>query len=73
MLSLINPFKPFVKLENEDVVGAVPTGYAPTTSEWWTILLPINVWFILEVWRCVFVRIEYVYNLCIVTCLNRVP
>ena len=30
-LSLNNPFKPGVK--NEDVVGAVPTGDVPTTSE----------------------------------------
>ena len=29
-LSLPNPLKPDVK---EDVVGAAPTGYAPTTSE----------------------------------------
>ena len=35
--------------ENEDVVGAAPTGDAPTTSEWLTILLPIEVCLILEV------------------------
>ena len=35
--------------ENEDVVGAAPTGDAPTTSEWSTILLPTKVWLILEV------------------------
>ena len=28
-----------------------PTGYAPTTSELSTILLPINVPLILEFWR----------------------
>ena len=28
------------QVENEDVVGAAPTGAAPTTSEWSTILLP---------------------------------
>ena len=28
--------------ENEDVVGAAPTGDAPTTSEWSTTLLPAN-------------------------------
>ena len=28
------------QVENEDVVGAAPTGDAPTTSEWSTILLP---------------------------------
>ena len=38
----------------EDVVGAVPTGNAPTTSEWSTILLPTKVWLILEVWQYVF-------------------
>ena len=27
-------------VENEDVVGAAPTGDAPTTSEWSTIVLP---------------------------------
>ena len=33
-LSLPNPLK---SVENEDVVGAAPTGDAPTTSEWSTI------------------------------------
>ena len=37
--------------ENEDVVGAVPTGDAPTTSEWATILVPTEVRLILEIWR----------------------
>ena len=37
--------------ENEDVVGAAPTGAAPTTSEWSTILLPSRVRLILEVLR----------------------
>ena len=32
-LSLPNLLKPDVKVENEDVVGAAPTGDAPTTSE----------------------------------------
>ena len=36
-------------VENEDVVGSVPTGGAPTTSEWSTISLP-KVQLILEVW-----------------------
>ena len=36
---------------NEDVVGASPTGDAPTTSEWLTILLPTKVRLILESWR----------------------
>ena len=30
-------------VENEDVVGAAPTGDAPTTSEWSTILLATKV------------------------------
>ena len=30
-------------VENEDVVGAAPTGDAPTTSEWSTIVLPTKV------------------------------
>ena len=46
-LSLPNPLKP--EVENEDVVGAGPTGDAPTTSEWSTILLPTMVHLILEV------------------------
>ena len=37
------------QVENEDVVGAAPTGAAPTTSEWSTILLPTKVRLILEV------------------------
>ena len=39
------------QVENEDVVGAAPTGDAPTTSEWSTILLPSKVRLILEVLR----------------------
>ena len=39
------------QVENEDVVGAAPTGDAPTTSEWLTILLPTAVRLILEVLR----------------------
>ena len=34
--------------EDEDVVGAAPTGDAPSTSEWSTILLPTKVHYILE-------------------------
>ena len=37
--------------ENEDVVGAAPTGDASTTSEWSIVLLPIEVQLILEVLR----------------------
>ena len=36
-------------VENEDVVGAAPTGNAPTTSEWSTTLLPTKVRLILDV------------------------
>ena len=38
-------------VDNEDVVGAAPTGDAPTTSEWSTIWLPTKVCLILEIWR----------------------
>ena len=44
--------------ENEDVVGAAPTGYALTTSEWSTILLPTKVPLILDVWQYVFLKIS---------------
>ena len=37
-------------VENEDVNGAAPTGDAPTTSEWSTILLP-EACLTLEIWR----------------------
>ena len=37
-------------VENEDVVGAAPTGDAPTTSECSTILLPTKLRLILGVW-----------------------
>ena len=36
-------------VENDDVVGAAPTGDAPTKSEWSTMLLPTQVPLILEV------------------------
>ena len=38
-------------VDNEEVVGAAPTGDAPTTSELSTILLPTKVRLILETWR----------------------
>ena len=38
-------------VENEDVVGAAPTGDAPTTSECSTILLPTKVCLILKIWQ----------------------
>ena len=46
------------EVENEDVAGAAPTGDAPTTSEWSTILLPTRVRLVLEVygtWRGVYI------------------
>ena len=53
-LSLPNSLKPGVKLRtNEDVVGAAPTGDAPTTSELSTIIWP-KVRLILEVLRYTF-------------------
>ena len=42
-LSLPDSLEPGVEVGNEDVVGAAPTGDAPTTSEWSTILLPTTV------------------------------
>ena len=47
-LSLRNLLKPGV--DNEDVVGAAPTGDAPTTFEWSKILLPTKVHLISEIW-----------------------
>ena len=57
-LSLLNPLKPGVQSENEDVVGAAPPGNAPTTSEWSTILLPVRVRLIIEFWRYVSLQIS---------------
>ena len=37
------------QVENEDLVGAAPTGDAPTASKWSTILLPNKVRLMLEV------------------------
>ena len=48
-LFLLNQLKPGVK--NEYVFGAAPTGDAPTTSDWSTMLLPIKLQFIWEIWR----------------------
>ena len=52
-LFLPNPFKPSVKSinDNEDVVGAAPTGDDPTTTEWSTILLPNEVRLVSKIWR----------------------
>ena len=50
--SLPNPLKPArYEVENKDVVGAARGGNAPTTSEWSTIVLPIELHLILEVWQ----------------------
>ena len=46
------------QVENEDVVGAAPTGDAPTTSERSTILLPTKVRLILEILRYIWFRIS---------------
>ena len=37
------------QVHNEDVVGAAPTGDAPTTSEWSIIVFSTKVRFILEI------------------------
>ena len=42
-LSLPNPLKSGIRVENENVFGAVPTDDAPTSSERSTILLPTKV------------------------------
>ena len=39
------------KIENEYVVGATPTGDAPTTFEWSTVLPPTNVPLVLDICR----------------------
>ena len=44
-------FEARCEVENEDVVGAAPTGDASNTSEWSTIELPTQVWLILEICR----------------------
>ena len=38
------------QIGNKDVVGAAPTGGAPTASDWSKILMPTKVRLILEVW-----------------------
>ena len=60
---LPNPLKPVVNIlvENEFIIGAVPTdNAAPTTSVWSTMLLPTKVRLILEDWRYFVVT----YTLC---------
>ena len=39
------------QVEDEDVVGAAPTGDAPTTSDRSEMLLPTKVWLISDDWR----------------------
>ena len=53
-LPLCNTLTPS-EVENEGVVGAAPTGDAPTTWEWSTNLLPTKVRLILKFWRYMFV------------------
>ena len=53
-LSLLNQLKPVLNellSPDEDVVGATPTGDAPTTSELSPILLPTKVRLILDALR----------------------
>ena len=50
---LVLPFSlpnPLSQVDNEDLVGAAPTGDAPTTSELSAMILPNKVRLILEVW-----------------------
>ena len=42
----VQSYKARSLVENEDVVGAAPTGDTQTTSEWSTILLPTKVAYI---------------------------
>ena len=51
VLPLSQSIEALCLVENEDVVGAAPTGDAPTTSEWSAILLPTKVQLILEIWQ----------------------
>ena len=49
-LVAVHDIKARCQVENEDVLEAAPTDDAPTTSEWSTILLPINVRRMLKIW-----------------------
>ena len=62
-LFLLKPLKPGVQA-NEDVIGAAPTGDAPTTSEWSTNLLPTKMRLILEMWWYVSVQIPQWCSAC---------
>ena len=50
-------------VENEDVVGAAPTGDALNTSEWSTNWLPTKVWLILEVLQYVMVEVLFEFKI----------
>ena len=52
-VAFAQPIEARYQVENEDVVGAAPTGDAPTTSEWSTILVSTKLGLILAVWRYV--------------------
>ena len=52
-------FEARCQVENEDVVGAAPTGDVPTTSEWLTIPLPTKVHLILEVLQYIYLGIQF--------------
>ena len=43
-------------VENEYIVGAVPTGDTPTTAEWSSILFSTKLRIIFEIWRYVLAR-----------------
>ena len=62
-------------VENEDVVGAAPTGDAPTISEWWTFLLPTKVHRVLDFWeyalKCIYRYFDEIINIdCTTSCQN---
>ena len=56
------------QVENEDVVGAAPTGDAPTTSELSTILYPTKVRLMLEVLRYYYYCMHAALFICIYLC-----
>ena len=60
------------------MVGAAPTGDAPTTSEWSTILLPTKMQLILEVWghiifSCDQAALQMVFSVCLSVRLSVCP
>ena len=50
-------------VENENVVGAALTGYAPSTSELSTIILPTTVYLKLEILRYLYVTDKLCYKM----------